>query len=161
MHQVALVEHRAREVARAELHTTQLVATELQMEHAARQVTGAVAVVAVRQLPAPMRFLLAATAATDEHPQSPELQQLMQVAVAVAVATRVVRAVHPPLAAMVETVAAETVDHQRGMEHTVAQAPVSAEQQIPAAVAVAAVTALPISAAPLTAAAAMVVQALL
>lgn len=159
MHPAVPVEHQAPEVELAELLTTQLAATEPQMELVVRQQTGAAAVAAERQLPAPMRFLLVVMAATDGHPQSPELQQHMQVVAAAAAVTPAFPAVHPPLAVTAEQVAAETADPPRGMEHTVVQALVSAAQQIPGAVEVAVVTARPISAEPLTAVAATVALA--
>lgn len=75
------------------------------------------------------------------HQQSPAPQPLMQAVVAVAVATPARPATHRLPAEMVEPAAVAMADHPRGMEQTAAQALESAEQQTPAVVAVAAVTA--------------------
>jgi len=153
------VEHQEPEAALAEPPTTQLAATVLPTARAVQLQTGAVAVAAVRQLPVPMQEQQVATAAMDEHPQSLELQQHMQAAAVVAAVTPAFPAVHPPLAVTAEQAAAETADPPRGMEHTVAQALVSAEQQTPVAAVAAVAIAHPTSAAPLTAVAEMVALA--
>lgn len=159
MHPLATVEHQEPEAELAELLTTHLAVTEPQMEHAVQLPTGAVAAVAARQLPAQMQEQQVATAATDVFLQSLASPPPMQAVAAVAAVTPAFPAVHLLPAVTAEQAAAEMADPPRGMEHTVAQALVSAEQQTPVAAVAAVAIALPISADPLTAVAAMVAPA--